>query len=120
MSLDFQGNTITVPWGSSETLDGTVTNAGGSIAAWSLYFTAKRNVNDADADAVISLSLGSGIAIVDGAAGTYRVTLTPTDYADAVAGEKLRAEVVALVGTTRHYLWQGTLLLQSVVRRAVP
>lgn len=45
-----------------------------------IWFTAKRRLTDADADAVAQKSIGSGIVVVgDAADGTVLVTLDPAD-----------------------------------------
>lgn len=52
----------------------------------SLWFTAKTSIAYADDDpTTIRKTLGSGIVILDGAAGKVLVTLDPSDTADLVA-----------------------------------
>ncbi len=69
--------------GDTNTYTGTVTDSTGAVVnltGCTLRFTAKLNRTDADnATGAIKKYTGSGITHVNAAAGTYRITLSPSD-----------------------------------------
>lgn len=52
-----------------------------------LWFTAKRRLSDADADAVLAYREGAGITITNAAAGTATVLVVGTDTAGLADGD---------------------------------
>lgn len=86
---------ITLTRGDSRTLSITVLDSDGSAAdltGASIWWTAKRDINDADADAIISKTVGSGITVTNAAGGLATVTIAPDDWTDAEDSDK-------------HYVW---------------
>lgn len=104
----------------------TVSGITGLDTATAARFTAKRNPADADSDAIVSLSLGSGVTIPD--ATHIRVTI-PAAATDSLDREsKLYWDIQVVVdgvtrtlpdpSTSRRTL--GTLLVRRDVTRTAP
>lgn len=108
----------------------TVTNlpSGGLAAYGAIAFTAKRDKSDADASAVISLSLASGVVITtSGNAttdGVLTITIPAASTATLPAYDALLAYDVQLIDTTTtphtvHTVAQGTLTVTADITQAV-
>jgi len=50
-----------------------------NLSGWSLWFTGKNNILDADGSAVFQKETGSGIVVTDAASGEATITLAPAD-----------------------------------------
>lgn len=46
------------------------------ITGWSITFTIKRNKTDANADALLTQTIGSGLTVISLASGTFKSTIT--------------------------------------------
>ncbi len=68
------------------------------ITTWAIWFTAKRDASAdiTDADAVFQLGIGTGVEIVSGAGGTFRVTIPASATDEMTKSEKLVYDVKAI------------------------
>jgi len=92
------------------------------ITGSSFWFTVKRDWLDADADALITKTVGSGITIDDAPNGSAVIDIDPADFA-AFANEP----VIYVWGLTEkdasadvHRLARGTLLVSPAVQEVIP
>ena len=86
------------------------------ISLDTIYFTVKKDLDAADADAELQTTL----AIVAGPAGEARLDLDPTDFA-ATPANKYYADLklIMAAGTEPHVIWRGTIVLEQPVTRAI-
>jgi hypothetical protein len=56
--------------------DGTITGAVEDITSWTLYAVFKADEEDTTSETVVRSTVGGGITVVSGPAGTFRLTLT--------------------------------------------
>jgi hypothetical protein len=70
--------------GDTVVLSGSVTFGGDpyNLAGATIWCTAKSRFTDADEDAIFQKTIGSGIVIVNAAAGLYTITIDPADTVD--------------------------------------
>lgn len=91
-----------------------------NLSGASIYFTAKYNFTDSDADAVFQLSTSSGITITNAAAGAISITI-PSSATSSLPYAELRLVYDLLVITasnTRGFPLRGTLIVSPNVSRA--
>lgn len=86
---------LTVKRGDTIDLEVTATRAGAPVdlTGADIWCTGKRNLKDADADAVFQKKIGDGVAIVDADAGEALVTLDPADTASLTKQTTLYCDV---------------------------
>ena len=109
--------------GDHETYDLALTSANGdptNLLEAEVWFTAKRRPTDADEDALIEKAIGSGLTVVDAAAGTLTLALEPGDTEDLGGGvQTLYYDVQAKDPTGRISTpLKGHLYVESDVRQA--
>lgn len=72
----YRGDTIVIEFAIAQ--DGVATN----LTGYSIWFTAKKQLSDNDTSpSSIQKTIGSGITVLDAAAGHIRVTILPADTA---------------------------------------
>jgi hypothetical protein len=116
MFADF---TKEVYWGNTFQLDLDVNQ---SISGGTLYFMAKRQLDDADEDALITAYTGSGITTTVAGDGTARLTISAGSWTDLEPAQvtHLYAEIKFKTAAGLVYTLQtGQLLVLPVVRQSV-
>lgn len=78
------GRTLTITATYPEAIPGQNIAAGNPypLTGKTIWFTAKRRISDADADAVISKKTGAGIEVLAGQTNKARITINATDTDD--------------------------------------
>lgn len=98
-------------------LNGVVQNTSSWLGFW---FTAKYSVGDTDLQAVMQLTLGSGIEVVDATVGLYEVTISPANTASlANSFKRLFSDIQGKDGTSA--IWtvaKGMLFVKPEVTQA--
>lgn len=92
-------NTLTIRRGDSRVLDLTAITAAGTpylLTGVALTFTVKRGFEDADTDALIEKTIGSGIEVTNAAGGIAEISLTSADTAALRPGAWLVWDVQAV------------------------
>lgn len=91
-----------------------------SLAGKTLAFTAKDRIDDLDAAAVISKSIGSGIVVDDAALGLAMVTIPPADTSSFAGPRTLLWDIQMTDNATgaKITLDEGKLIVRPDVTRA--
>ena len=89
-----------------------------NLTGMTLAFMAKRSRSDSDASAVISKTLGSGIAITNVAAGLGTLTIDPADTASVVETMQLEWDLQLVNAGQVFTLDSGYLLIRADVKRS--
>jgi hypothetical protein len=114
---------VSADWftGEDKSLVFTVNQSDGStaqdITGWSLSWMLKRAVADADADALITKTTGSGIALTTPASGICTVTIDDTDT-DSLEPGTFRHELKRTGAGVETILSYGTAVLKRAVHRS--
>ncbi len=107
--------------GEDKTLTFTIYQADGvtaqNITGWSLSYTWKRNMGDADSAAVLVKTTSAGIALTTPASGICTVTVADTDT-DAMTAHTYWHELKRTDAGSETVLTTGTVVLQQAVHRA--
>jgi len=111
---------ISLDRGDTDYLDLTATQADGTpqdITGWTITFTAKRGLSDADADAVIHKTTMAGtIVITNGAGGLATVNIVPADTSGLVnRAQRFYGDLVGkdpMGGVNR--LWRGFIRVSPI------
>lgn len=83
-----------------------------------LHLTAKNGIDDADADAVIELTLADGITVTDAEGGEVTLTFAPSTTSALPHGRRLWWDLQAIKGGAITTLFKGRIFISGDVTRA--
>lgn len=116
---------LTLEYGTRRILDVAVTDDDGDaidVTGSDFHFTVKPDWLSADADALISLSVGDGIEVTDAAAGLAEITIAEADWA-SIANEPGVVIYGLAERDSSDRVWRldtGTILVSPVALTEVP
>lgn len=84
---------ITLRKGDDQTIRGVVSQSHDSavpvdITGWMIWFSVKRRWPDTDGQSVVAKVVGGDIAITDGPAGKFTISIRPSDFASIPNAER--------------------------------
>lgn len=112
---------LTIHRGATEQIQTIVTPVS-LVTGSTIFFMAKRRKTDADADAVLSYSLGAGITVEDAVTGEIITQIEPADTrALTNVSQTLFYEIEIEKAGAIYHVEEGTLTVEpEVVQRALP
>lgn len=118
---------ITLQKGDTEFIELSLTNPDGTplnlAGIAQIYFTVKRRLSDPDSAAILSKSLGSGIAITDAAAGSALIIIAGADTRNLLRNtldRDLQCDVIVVDTIGQEFqVARDTLRIESRVRVTV-